>query len=102
MWFCKTRPGKWLITRKCGYLIILLVVAAQSDTMFQYEKFNMIGKEEGLGYVEIVFMIALLLVIFSTVVVVHLWYCNMWFIHGMGFVKTMNSDISVDYYKKDW
>lgn len=68
--------------------------------MFQYEKFNMIGKEEGLGYGEIVFMIALLLVILSTVV--RLWYFNMWFIHGMSFVKTMNSDISVDYYKKDW
>lgn len=34
MWLCKTRHSKWLTTRKCAYLIILLVVAAQSDLSF--------------------------------------------------------------------
>lgn len=48
---------------KCGYLIILLVFASQADMKFQYEKFKVIGKEEGLEYIESVFMVALLLVI---------------------------------------
>lgn len=48
-------------TRKCGYLIILLFVAAQRDVKLQYEKFSMIDKEQQLRYIEIMFihMIAL-------------------------------------------
>lgn len=105
MWLCKTRPSKWLITRKCGYLIILLVVAAQCDIKFQYENFSIIRKEEGLGCIEIVFMIALLLVILfysSPFVIFLLWFMESLFIRGMGFVRIIHSNISVDYYKKDW
>lgn len=51
-------------TRKYGYLIILLFLAAQ-PVKFQYEKVSMMDKEEQLRYIEIVFihMMALFLVI---------------------------------------
>lgn len=54
----------------------------QSDIKFQYEKFNLIGKEEGLGYIEIIFMIALLLVMlfYSSPFVIFLYVVYTW--HG--------------------